>query len=104
MSQATPHTYRNRRGTFKVAFDELEPEDTITMRQATFEKLANVKITDATVAVRGEPGAIPRSGRAVAAPEPVAPAVEHLDHGAAQGNAITFDREANASLEEKQAE
>lgn len=76
MSQPTPHTYRNKRGTFKVAFDELEPADTITMRQATFEKLANVKISDATVAVRGEPGAIPRAGRAVAALEPKTSVIE----------------------------
>jgi hypothetical protein len=35
MSQHTPHTYKG----FSVHFDEIEPADTITMRQATWEKL-----------------------------------------------------------------
>ena len=102
MSLATPHTYRNKRGTFKVAFDELEPEDTITMRQATFEKLANVKIMDATVAIKGEPGAIPRAGRAVMTSPGAAygPAPEIYEPAAP----AAIDHEANASLEEKQAE
>lgn len=52
-------------GDINVHFDELVPENTVSMRKATYEHITGKTVVDPTLPVRGEPGAIPRKGRTV---------------------------------------